>query len=39
MAAFLPKLRQVRIMGNIGILLFHFLTDRSNFVQLPEGIR
>ena len=35
---FLHKLRAVGITGNIGIWLFHFLTDRSHFVQLPGGI-
>ena len=25
-------------LGNIGIWLFHFLTDRSHFVRLPGGI-
>ena len=34
----LHKLRAVGITGNIGIWLFHFLTDRSHFVRLPEGI-
>ena len=34
----LHKLRAVGITGNIGILLFHFLTDRSHFVRLPGGI-
>ena len=34
----LHKLRAVGIIGTIGILLFHFLTDRSNFVRLPKGI-
>ena len=32
------KLRAVGITGNIGIWLFHFLTDRSHFVRLPGGI-
>ena len=32
------KLRAVGITGNIGIWLFHFLTDRSHFVRLPRGI-
>ena len=32
------KLRAVGITGNIGIWLFHFLTDRSRFVRLPGGI-
>ena len=31
----LHKLTAVGIIGNIGIWLFHFLTDRSHFVQLP----
>ena len=31
----LDMLRAVEITGNIGILLFHFLTDRSHFVRLP----
>ena len=31
----LYKLRAVGIMGNIGIWLFHFLTDRSHVVRLP----
>ena len=31
----LHKLRAVGITGNIGIWLFHFLTDRSHFVRLP----
>ena len=35
----LHKLRAVGITGNIGIWLFHFLTDRSHFVRLPGGIR
>ena len=34
----LHKLRALWITGNIGIWLFHFLTDRSHFVQLPGGI-
>ena len=34
----LHKLRAVGITGNIGIWLFHFLTDRSHFVRLPGGI-
>ena len=34
----LHKLRAVGITGNIGIWLFHFLTDRSHFVQLPGDI-
>ena len=34
----LHKLRALGITGNIGIWLFHFLTDRSHFVQLPGGI-
>ena len=34
----LHKLRAVGIMENIGIWLFHFLTDRSHFVRLPVGI-
>ena len=34
----LHKLRAVGITGNIGIWLFHFLTDRSHFVQLSGGI-
>ena len=33
----LHKLRAVGITGNIGIWLFHFLTDRSHFVRLPLG--
>ena len=33
------KLRAVGITGNIGIWLFHFLTDRSHVVRLPGGIR
>ena len=32
------KLRAVGITGNIGIWLFHLLTDRSHFVRLPGGI-
>ena len=32
------KLRAVGITGNIGIMLFHFLTDRSHSVRLPGGI-
>ena len=32
----LHKLRAVGIIGNIGIWLFDFLTDRSHFVQLPR---
>ena len=31
----LHKLRALGITGNIGIWLFHFLTDRSHFVRLP----
>ena len=34
----LHKLRALGITGNIGIWLFHFLTDRSHFVRLPGGI-
>ena len=34
----LHKLRAGGITGNICIWLFHFLTDRSHFVQLPGGI-
>ena len=34
----LHKLRAVGITRNIGIWLFHFLTDISHFVQLPGGI-
>ena len=34
----LHKLRAVGITGNIGIWLFHFLTDRYHFVRLPVGI-
>ena len=34
----LHKLRAVGITGNIGIWLFHFLTNRSYFVRLPGGI-
>ena len=34
----LHKLRAVGITGNIGIWLFHFLTDRYHFVRLPGGI-
>ena len=34
----LHKLRAVGITGNIGIWLFHFLTDRSHFVQLSGCI-
>ena len=34
----LHKLRAVGITGNIGIWLFHFLTDRSHFVRLPGSI-
>ena len=34
----LHKLRAVGITGNIGIWLFHFLTDRSHFARLPGGI-
>ena len=33
----LHKLRSVWITGNIGIWLFHFLTDRPHFVRLPGG--
>ena len=33
----LHKLRAVGITGNIGIWLFHFLTDISHFVRLPGG--
>ena len=32
------KVRTVGITGNIGIWLFHFLTDRSHFVRLPGSI-
>ena len=32
------KLRAFGITGNIGIWLFHFLTDISHFVRLPRGI-
>ena len=34
----LHKLRAFGITGNIGIWLFHCLTDRSHFIQLPGGI-
>ena len=34
----LHKLRAVGITGNIGIWLFHLLTDRSHCVRLPGGI-
>ena len=34
----LHKLRAVEITVNIGIWLFHFLTDRSHFVRLLGGI-
>ena len=34
----LHKLRSLGISGNIGIWLYHFLTNRSHFVQLPEAI-
>ena len=34
----LHKFRALGITGNIGIWLFHFLTDRSHFVQLHGGI-
>ena len=34
----LQKLRAVGITGNIGIWLFHFLTDSSHYVRLPGGI-
>ena len=34
----LHKLRAVRTTGNICISLFHFLTDRSQFVRLPGGL-
>ena len=34
----LHKLRAVGITGNIGIWLFHFLTDISHCVRLPGGI-
>ena len=34
----LHKFRAVGITGNIGIWLFHFLTDISQFVRLPGGI-
>ena len=34
----LYKLRAVGITGNIGIWLFHVLTDESHFVRLPGGI-
>ena len=34
----LHRLRAIGITGNIGIWLFHFLTDRSHFVRLPGGI-
>ena len=33
----LHKLRTVGITGNIGIWLFHFITNRSHFVRLPGG--
>ena len=33
----LHKLRAVGITGNIGIWLFHYLTDRSHFVRLAWG--
>ena len=35
----LHKLRSPVISGNIGIWLYHFLTNRSHFVRLPGGIR
>ena len=35
----LHKLRAVGITRNIGIWLFHVLTDRSHFVRLPGDIR
>ena len=34
----LHKISAVGITGNIGIWLFHFLTDRSHFVRLPRRI-
>ena len=34
----LHKLRSLGISGNIGIWLYHFLTNRSHFVRLPGGI-
>ena len=33
----LHKLRALGICGNIGIWLYHFLTNRSHFVRLPGG--
>ena len=33
----LHKLRALGISGNIGIWLYHFLTNRSHFVRLPGG--
>ena len=35
----LHKLRSLGISGNIGIRLYHFLTNRSHIVRLPGGIR
>ena len=32
------NLREVGITGNIGIWLFHLLTERSHCVRLPGGI-
>ena len=34
----LHKFRAIGITGNIGIWLFHLLTDRSHFVRLTGGI-
>ena len=34
----LHKLRSLGISGNIGIWLYHFLTNRSHFTRLPVGI-
>ena len=33
----LHKLRALGICGNVGIWLYHFLTNRSHFVLLPGG--
>ena len=38
MASFCRNSEQFGITENIGIWLFHFLTDRSHFVRLPGGI-
>jgi len=34
----LHKIRDLGITGNLGIWLFHFLSDRSHFVRLPGGV-